>query len=92
MITPRNILRHELIGLPVTVVKASNPHQRGITGIVIDETRNMLYIRTSSGEKRIPKHPNTFRFILPDGTIVDVDGSALVMQPERRITQKTQNY
>ncbi len=90
MITQRNILRHELIGLPVTVVEASNPHHRGISGTVIDETRNTLRIRTASGVKVIPKHPNTFRFALPDGTVVDVDGSALVMQPERRITQKTQ--
>ncbi len=92
MITTRNILRHELIGLPVTVVRASNPQHRGITGTVIDETRNTFRIRTVSGEKVIPKHPNTFRFTLPEGTVVDVDGSALVMQPERRITQKTQNY
>jgi ribonuclease P protein subunit POP4 len=91
MITRWNILRHELIGLPVTVVRASNPHHQGITGTVIDETRNTLRISTVSGEKVIPKHPNTFRFALPDGTIVDVDGSALIMQPERRITQKTQN-
>jgi ribonuclease P protein subunit POP4 len=91
MITPRNILRHELIGLPVTVVRASNPRHQGVTGDVVDETRNTLRIRTASGVKVIPKHPNTFRFRLPDGTVVDVDGSALVMQPERRITLKTQN-
>jgi ribonuclease P protein subunit Rpp29 (EC 3.1.26.5) len=92
MITRRNILRHELIGLPVAVVRATNPRHQGITGLVIDETRNTLRIRTASGEQVIPKHPNTFRFTLPDGMIVDVDGSALVIQPERRITQKTQNY
>jgi ribonuclease P protein subunit POP4 len=91
MITRRNILRHELIGLPVTVVRASNPYHEGVTGTVIDETRNTFHIRTLSGEKVIPKHPNTFRFVLPDRTVVDVDGSALVMQPERRITLKTQN-
>jgi ribonuclease P protein subunit POP4 len=89
MITRRNILRHELIGLPVTVVRASNPRHREMSGTVIDETRNTLRIRTATGIKVIPKHPNTFRFVLPDGTIVDVNGSALVMQPERRITQKT---
>lgn len=88
MITKRNVLRHELIGLPVTVVAASIPGHQGVSGIVIDETRNTLRIRTGSGVPVIPKHPNTFRFTLPEGTVVDVDGSALVMQPERRISQK----
>ncbi|MDD1678302.1 MAG: ribonuclease P protein component 1 [Methanomicrobiales archaeon] len=92
MINQRNILRHELIGLPVMVMRASNPHHQGISGTVIDETRNMLRISTASGVKMIPKHPNTFRFTLPDGTMVDVDGSALVMSPEKRITLKTPNY
>jgi ribonuclease P protein subunit POP4 len=91
MITQRNILRHELIGLPVMVVQASNPHQQGISGIVIDETRNTLRIRTLTGIQVIAKHRNRFRFTLPDGVVVDVDGSALVMQPERRINQRTQN-
>jgi len=90
MITKRNVLRHELIGLPVTVVGASNPRHRGVFGIVIDETRNTFRIQTASGVQVIPKHPNTFRFILPDGSQVDVDGSVLVTQPERRISQKTQ--
>jgi len=88
MITKRNVLRHELIGLPVVVVRASNPTHQGVTGIIIDETRNTFRIRTLSGQPLIPKHPNVFRITLPDGSIVDVDGSALVMQPERRITLK----
>jgi ribonuclease P protein subunit POP4 len=55
MITPGNILRHELIGLPVEVVHASNPAQQGIAGRVVDETRNMVVIETSRGTKRIEK-------------------------------------
>ena len=46
MIIPRNVIRHELIGLDVLVVHASNPTCRGITGQIIDETRNMLIINT----------------------------------------------
>lgn len=91
MITKRNILRHELIGLPVTLVQASNPRHQGITGIVLDETRNTLRIGTETGVLMVPKYSSIFRFTLPDGTLVDVDGSAMVMQPERRITLKTQN-
>jgi ribonuclease P protein subunit POP4 len=87
MIAPRNILRHEFIGLDVLVVEATNPLQRGIRGRVIDETRNTLIIRTRCGDRRVPKPYTRFRFSLPEGVKVEVDGSALVMAPEKRITQ-----
>jgi len=38
MISPRNILRHELIGLDVLVARASNPGHVGVAGRIIDET------------------------------------------------------
>ena len=85
MITPRNVIRHELIGLDVLVVHASNPASREIMGQIIDETRNMLIINTSNGVKKIPKNTGVFRITLPDGIIVDVQGSALVMAPEKRV-------
>ena len=88
MISPRNVLRHELIGLDVLVARASNPGHVGVSGRIIDETRNTLVILTERGEKRIPKRFSVFRFRLPDGTTVDVDGSSLEMQPERRITMR----
>jgi len=87
MITPGNILRHELIGLPVEVVQASNPAQEGIAGRIVDETRNMLAIETPRGVKRIEKAHATFRLRVPDGTVMDVSGSALVSQPEKRISK-----
>ncbi len=87
MISPRNILRHELIGLDVSVVEASNPLHRGVAGLIVDETRNTLLIRTPAGDRRIQKLYSRFRIILPDRTLVIIDGSALVAAPERRITQ-----
>jgi ribonuclease P protein subunit POP4 len=88
MISPQNVLRHELIGLDVLVVCASNPGHVGVSGRIIDETRNTLRIRTERGIKRIPKRCSIFRFRLPDGTAVEVNGSALEMQPEKRITMR----
>jgi len=88
MISPQNVLRHELIGLDVLVVRASNPGHAGVTGRIIDETRNTLIILTGRGEKRIPKRFSVFRLRLPDGTTVDVDGSSLEPQPERRINMR----
>lgn len=88
MISPQNILRHELIGLDVLVARASNPGHVGVSGRIIDETKNTLVIQTGRGEARIPKRLSVFRIRLPDGTTVDVDGSSLEMQPERRITMR----
>ncbi len=85
MIVPRNVIRHELIGLDVLVVHASNPTYQGVAGQIVDETKNMLIIRTRSGIKRIQKNTGVFRLTLPDGTLVDVQGSVLVMAPERRL-------
>jgi ribonuclease P protein subunit POP4 len=91
MISPRNILRHELIGLEVLVTGASNPALRGLSGRIIDETRNTLVIRCDHGTKRVQKDGTRFRLTLPDGVLVEIDGSALVMAPEKRINaiQKT---
>jgi len=87
MISLRDILRHELIGLDVSVAEASNPLHRGISGQIIDETRNTLLIRTPCGDRRIQKQYSRFRITLPEGTEVIIDGSALISAPERRITQ-----
>lgn len=88
MISSQNVLRHELIGLDVLVTCASNPGHVGVSGRIIDETRNTLVILTERGEKRIPKRFSVFRLRLPDGTTIDLDGSSLEMQPDRRITMR----
>ncbi len=85
MISSRNVLRHELIGLDVLVSGATNPQQRGLSGRIIDETRNLLVIETQKGIKRIAKMHSVFRVSLPGGEIVEIDGSVLALAPERRI-------
>ncbi len=88
MITPENLVRHELIGLPVEVVEGTNPFQVGISGRVVDETRNTFLIETRSGDKRVPKSCNCFLFTLSQGLKVKAEGSVLVSQPENRINKK----
>jgi ribonuclease P protein subunit POP4 len=85
MISSRNVLRHELIGLDVLVSGATNPEQRGLSGRIIDETRNLLVIETPKGIKRIAKMHSVFRVSLPSRELVEIDGSVLVLAPERRI-------
>ena len=91
-ITPQNILRHELIGLSVRVMHAQNPTVRGIRGVVVDETRNMLTINAGRRKVMIPKSIATFRFDLPSGVRVDVDGGRLVAKPENRLKTKVRRW
>jgi len=92
MITPRNILRHELIGLNVKVLEALNPNINGIRGIVVDETRNTLAIEDANGTATIPKEIATFRFSLPTGIVVDVDGGRLISRPENRLKLRARRW
>ena len=88
-ITPRNIFRHELIGLKVRIKKSTDPTHVGLKGRVIDETFKTLKIETKDGkEKVIPKAISVFVFTLPNGTKVEVDGKILLGRPEDRIKKK----
>lgn len=91
-ITPQNILRHELIGLTVKVRDATNPALKGIRGTIVDETKNTLKILSPHGKLMIPKNTATFRFKLPDGIQVDVDGNRLVARPENRLKTKVRRW
>jgi len=87
-ITIRNILRHELIGLEVDVVRDRNPSNASIGGRVVDESKNTLLIRQGDVEKRVGKKDAVFRFRLPTGAAVEVEGSAIVGRPEDRVKRK----
>ncbi|RXE55757.1 ribonuclease P [Methanoculleus taiwanensis] len=88
MISPQNVLRHELIGMNVLVVGASNKSLVGLSGRIIDETRNTLVIATERGEKRIQKRYSILQIRLPGGDLVEIDASTLVSQPDKRITMR----
>ena len=84
-LNPRNIKRHELIGLEAEVVKSSHPGFVGIGGIVVNETRGMLVLSHRSGQKSVPKCVSDFRFTLPDGSRVEVGGAEILRRPEERL-------
>lgn len=93
MITPQNIFRHELVGLDVEVVKSSHTGFIGIRGLVVDETKKTIKIEDQGGsEKIIPKNVATFKFTLPDGAVVEIEGRIIVARPEDRIKKKFRKY
>lgn len=92
MIEPKNIVRHELVGLEVRVVDSTNPSQVGLSGRVVDESRNMLSIDTGKAVKSLAKEDCTFSFRLPSGEWLRVKGSLLVARPEDRVKKKHRKW
>jgi ribonuclease P protein subunit POP4 len=91
-IKPENVLRHELIGLNATVVQSSNLPLVGTCGTIIDETRNTIKISGKEKLKVIPKDVAVFRFDLPDGSIVEVEGGKLIGRSENRMKVKGRKW
>lgn len=83
-ITPENLPKHELIGLEVEVVEATDERKIGISGEVMDETQSMLRI----GDREVKKKNCVFRFRLPDGQEVKLDGELIAKRPEERVGMK----
>ncbi len=92
MMTPENLIRHELIGLKVKVVSSGNQSQIGMKGEVADETRNTLVIRTDTKNKTIIKAQAIFEFTLPSGERVRVEGRLLVARPEDRVRKTLKKW
>jgi len=88
MRNPQNILRHELIGLECFVISSPDAGQTGISGVIIDETKNTLRVRTANGIKTFEKQYRILRVTLPDGTKVQIDGSAISNSPVRRVIMR----
>ncbi len=78
-----NLRKHELIGLEVSIVSATDPSLVGVRGRVVDETRNLLVVEAGGREKRVPKGGNRFRFEVQGG--VEVDGDEILYRPEDRV-------
>ena len=87
MITEKNILRHELIGLKARVIKATNPANIGLAGKIVDETYKTLVLENHA-EKRIFKNTVWLEIELPNKKKVQVDGKLLVGRPWDRIKKK----
>lgn len=92
MITTKNLIKHELIGLDVYVGSSKNETQRGISGIVVDETKSLIKIETKKTVKKIPKKNSEFIFTLPNKKKVKVEGNKIYARPEDRIKLKVKKW
>lgn len=88
MITPQTVIRHELIGLFAVVAKSSNKTQEGFSGLIIDETKNTIFLQTTEGIKCLQKQHMLLRATLPDSVEVLIDCSKLSVSPTRRVSMR----
>jgi ribonuclease P protein subunit POP4 len=76
------LVRTELIGMNVDVI--SKGCYAGISGILLDETKNTFIISSSGKERMVPKKGNEFAFTYEGGRSV-INGSEILHRPEDRI-------
>ncbi len=69
----------------IEVVASRDPTLVGVTGMVVEETRRTLRVRTLSGEVTLPKDVITFTI---DSGSVAIDGSTVTQRPENRINRR----
>ncbi len=81
----KNILKDELIGTKIHITNAKNKSLIGLSGIVIDETKNALKIQTQTDAKikTILKNQVTLKI----GNMI-INGCELAYRSEERIKKK----
>ncbi len=80
-----SLIHHELIGLPTSVAYSTNQSQVGISGVMVDETRNTVTLETKVGTKTIEKRNALFTFQL-DGIPVSIEGVKILLRPHERVS------
>jgi len=83
-ITP-SIIRCELIGADVKIVRSSHRDSVGVCGKIVGETRNTFALIQQGKKKTIAKDSSVFCFMFADRTIVEVNGRLLLGKPEDRL-------
>ena len=71
----------ELIGQEVTIVYSSNGNEVGIQGIIVDETKSTLKIKSGERIRMVLKKNVTLQ--LSNGE--KIQGAALLKRPEDRV-------
>ena len=73
----------ELIGRQVEIVGSDQESIRGMTGVIVDETKNTIKIENDR-ERTLPKRGNDFKIIINDHEMI-LKGDKLTYRPEDRI-------
>ena len=88
-ISPMKVIEHELVGLQVHIIASKDPNHVCQRGIIVGESKELLYLDTAQGEKKVPKGICTFDLTLPEGVTARVDGGLLRGRPEDRMKRRS---
>jgi len=83
-ITPE-IVRSEFIGIQAGVARSRHHECVGVSGKIVDETKNTFTLLQGGKARMIAKDSALFRFKFPDGEVVELDGKLLMGRPEDRL-------
>jgi ribonuclease P protein subunit POP4 len=83
-ITSKNIHKHELLGLQARIITSPDKGLKGVTGRIVDETKNTFKLMTPKGEKTLMKKGTLLAVQIKDEEIA-IDASKLTYRPEDRI-------
>ena len=83
-VTP-DIINGEFIGTEGRIAESRHSGYVGISGEIIDESKNTFTILQRGKTKNVIKEAAVFRFRFSDGTVVEIDGKLLVGRPEDRL-------
>ncbi len=83
--TPQNIFYHNLVGLRVKVLEHPDESLKGLEGLVVNESKNFLWIMDNEGKIRMVEKLGYFEFTLPSGKRVVISGSSVRKRPEERL-------
>ncbi|MBT4823725.1 ribonuclease P protein subunit [Candidatus Woesearchaeota archaeon] len=87
MVSNKEVLKQELIGLSVKIIEAQNQSLKGLNGKIIDETKHTFVVLVNNNNKTIIKKGCVFQFKIKEKTF-NVDGVLLEKRPEERIKIK----
>jgi ribonuclease P protein subunit POP4 len=80
-----DIINGEFIGTEGMITESRHSDYVGISGRVVDESKNTFTILQAGKRKNVVKDAAVFRFRFSDGAIVEIDGKLLVGRPEDRL-------
>ncbi|MBS3068882.1 ribonuclease P protein subunit [Candidatus Micrarchaeota archaeon] len=79
----QNLALHELLGTNAKVASSQSNPFVGLSGMVVDETKNTLVLETQGRQVRIPKKGCTFVFTY-EGRKTKVEGAQIAFRSEDR--------
>ena len=81
----QTLVKHEVIGSKIEVLRCTQPSHVGLKGLVVDETLHTILIKKKDKEVRIQKKTILAKLTFTDKQTVEIDGNKLINRPEERL-------